>query len=155
MNDGNYVVFSGGETLLPRFAAAPRRTVSRPQPQSRRPRPRAREACPCRYRPRLRKPQTPCHQAFVKLGAQGCRALIDGAFHRAAAVPVSVVDTVGAGVAFVAGYISEWLSGCAPDQRLATATRAGAFACETAGGLGGYAVRHELGWLEAREPVQR
>ena len=47
----------------------------------------------------------------IKLGADGCVALIDGEFHDVAAVPVTAVDTVGAGDAFVAGYLAELLGG--------------------------------------------
>ncbi len=57
-------------------------------------------------------------QAIVKLGAQGCVASIDGVTLQAPAVPVDVVDTVGAGDAFVAGYLSALLEQAAPDARL-------------------------------------
>jgi hypothetical protein len=39
-----------------------------------------------------------------------------------------VVDTVGAGDAFAAGYLAEHLAGQPPEQRLLTATITGAFA---------------------------
>jgi NAD(P)-dependent dehydrogenase (short-subunit alcohol dehydrogenase family) len=42
-------------------------------------------------------------EVVVKRGAQGALSLVAGELHSAPAVPVDVVDTVGAGDAFVAG----------------------------------------------------
>jgi 2-dehydro-3-deoxygluconokinase len=53
-------------------------------------------------------------QAVIKLGADGALALIDGTVFRQPAFPVSVVDTVGAGDAFVAGYLAELMEGRGP-----------------------------------------
>ena len=50
-------------------------------------------------------------QVVIKLGAQGCVALVDGEEYRQDAVPVRAVDTVGAGDAFVGGYLAELLDG--------------------------------------------
>ena len=47
----------------------------------------------------------------VKLGALGALALSGDEAHRAPALPVAVVDPVGAGDAFVAGYLSEVVAG--------------------------------------------
>ncbi len=49
------------------------------------------------------------------------------------ALPVTVVDSIGAGDAFVSGYLSATLDNLAPDARLARATTSGAF-CVTAYG---------------------
>ena len=68
-------------------------------------------------------------QVVIKRGAAGSVALIDGELFEVPAVPVAAVDTVGAGDAFAAGYLAELIAGLAPAERLATATRAGAFAC--------------------------
>ncbi|MFP3462211.1 sugar kinase [Arthrobacter globiformis] len=94
-------------------------------------------------------------QAVIKLGADGALALVDGAFFRQAAVPVSVVDTVGAGDAFVAGYLAELMEGRGPEERLRTAAATGAFACLVPGDWEGFPRRHELALLEAKEPVSR
>lgn len=94
-------------------------------------------------------------QAVIKLGSEGCLAVIDGIVYRQAAVPVRVVDTVGAGDAFVGGYLAELLAGLSPQERLATAVRTGAFACLNAGDWEGFARRSELGLLDATEPVTR
>jgi sugar/nucleoside kinase (ribokinase family) len=49
------------------------------------------------------------------------------------ALPVTVVDSIGAGDAFVSGYLSATLDNLAPDARLTRATTSGAF-CVTAYG---------------------
>jgi 2-dehydro-3-deoxygluconokinase len=94
-------------------------------------------------------------QVIVKLGALGCYALVDGAEYEQAAVKVRVVDTVGAGDAFVAGYLAELVGGLSVEERLATAVTAGAFACLTLSDWEGLPRRSELGLLSASEPVTR
>lgn len=94
-------------------------------------------------------------QVVLKRGANGCTALIDGVEHSRAAVPVRVVDTVGAGDAFVGGYLSELLRGAGADQRLLTATQVGAFACLVPGDWEGMPRRSELRMLDASDPVSR
>jgi 2-dehydro-3-deoxygluconokinase len=94
-------------------------------------------------------------QAIVKRGAKGCTAVIDGVEYRQQAVPVDVVDTVGAGDAFVAGYLAELLGGVDPVGRLHTAVRTGAFACTAPGDWEGTARRSELAMLNAVEGVTR
>lgn len=94
-------------------------------------------------------------QAIIKLGAAGCVALVDAEKYHQAAIPIEPVDTVGAGDAFVAGYLSELLAGEAVPQRLLTAVRTGAFACLVPGDWEGMPYRSELPLLEASEPVIR
>lgn len=94
-------------------------------------------------------------QAVIKLGADGCHALIDGAVHALPAVPIRPVDTVGAGDAFVAGYLAELLAGHPAETRLATAVRTGAFACLGPGDWESYPRRDELGLLDGGDPVSR
>jgi 2-dehydro-3-deoxygluconokinase len=94
-------------------------------------------------------------QAVIKLGADGALALVNGSVFRQAAVPVSVLDTVGAGDAFVAGYLAELMEGRSPAERLRTAAATGAFACLVPGDWEGFPRRHELALLEAKEPVSR
>jgi 2-dehydro-3-deoxygluconokinase len=84
-------------------------------------------------------------QVIVKLGADGCLALIDGVRHDVPAVAVQVVDTVGAGDAFVAGYLAELLAGLDAEARLITAVTTGAFACTSPGDWEGYPRRAQLG----------
>lgn len=95
-------------------------------------------------------------EVVIKLGAEGALALIDGELHQVAAVPVPVVDTVGAGDAFVAGYLAERVRGLAPRARLQTAALAGAFACTNAGDWEGYPRRADLErGLGSGDPVSR
>jgi 2-dehydro-3-deoxygluconokinase len=68
-------------------------------------------------------------RAVVKLGSRGAVASIDGRFHRRPATPVRVVDPVGAGDAFVAGWLAATLSGADAAEALDRAADAGALAC--------------------------
>jgi 2-dehydro-3-deoxygluconokinase len=83
-------------------------------------------------------------QVIIKLGARGCAALIDGVAHERDALPITPVDTVGAGDAFVAGYLAEFVAGLDAATRLTTATAAGAFACLHLGDWEGLPTRPEL-----------
>jgi 2-dehydro-3-deoxygluconokinase len=94
-------------------------------------------------------------QAVIKLGAEGALALVNGQVFRQAAVAVAVVDTVGAGDAFVAGYLAELIGDRGPEDRLKTAAATGAFACLVPGDWEGFPRRSELRLLDAKEPVSR
>lgn len=94
-------------------------------------------------------------QVVIKLGADGCTALLDGGEYRQDAVPIHALDTVGAGDAFVAGYLAELMAGADPQARLETAVRTGAFACLTAGDWEGLPTRADLQTLGAADGVQR
>jgi 2-dehydro-3-deoxygluconokinase len=94
-------------------------------------------------------------QVLVTLGAEGCLARIDGMTLRVAAPVVPVVDSVGAGDAFVAGYLAELIGGAGASQRLATAVAAGAFAVTVPGDWEGLPGRDALALLEASETVIR
>lgn len=71
-------------------------------------------------------------EVVIKLGDRGAVSFADDQYFEVQAFPVVVEDTVGAGDAFVAGYLYERLRGAAPQDRLATAARAGAAACRSA-----------------------
>jgi 2-dehydro-3-deoxygluconokinase len=94
-------------------------------------------------------------EAVIKLGAQGAVAVVAGTEYIQAAVPVGVVDTVGAGDAFVAGYLADYLQDATVETRLKTATAVGAYACQVNGDWEGLPRRHELTALTATEPVSR
>jgi 2-dehydro-3-deoxygluconokinase len=94
-------------------------------------------------------------EVIIKDGARGCTALIDGVSLRAPALPVRVVDPVGAGDAFVAGYLAERLAGEPAEARLRTAIAAGAFAVTVPGDCEGLARRSELTMLSSDEDVAR
>ena len=94
-------------------------------------------------------------QAVIKLGANGALALVNGELYSQPAVPVEALDTVGAGDAFVAGYLAEFITGLDPAERLRTGAATGAFACLVPGDWEGAPRRHELTLLASKEPVNR
>lgn len=94
-------------------------------------------------------------QVLIKRGAHGCLARINGATLEQPAPAVSAVDTVGAGDAFVAGYLAELMAGADPPVRVRTAVAAGAFAVTVSGDWEGMPDRRALALLEATEPVIR
>lgn len=83
-------------------------------------------------------------ETIVKLGEKGAGAWSDDTWHLRDAVKVEVVDTVGAGDAFAAGYIVERLGGASIDSALALATRTGAAACAHPGDWEGAPYLHDL-----------
>lgn len=87
-------------------------------------------------------------QVVVKLGAQGARAYTRGGTVHVPARPVRPVDPVGAGDAFVAGYLSGLLDGLTVRERLALAVTTGAFVVATTGDWEGLPSRDELGLLD-------
>jgi 2-dehydro-3-deoxygluconokinase len=72
-------------------------------------------------------------EVVVKDGPRGAHAVLDGVAHHQPAVAVSVVDPVGAGDAFVAGYCAERLAGRPAAERLGTAAAAGGYAVTVPG----------------------
>ncbi|MGY4772307.1 sugar kinase [Kribbella sp. CWNU-51] len=74
---------------------------------------------------------TSVDHVIVTAGGKGAWAhSSDGTIHRPA-LPVTVVDSIGAGDAFVSGYLSATLDNLSPETRLDRATTSGAF-CVTA-----------------------
>jgi len=86
-------------------------------------------------------------EVIVKDGGRGCQALIEGEKYEVPAIPVTLVDPVGAGDAFVAGYLADRLAGEPPSTRLQTAIAAGAFAVTVPGDCEGAPTRAELSAL--------
>lgn len=87
-------------------------------------------------------------QVVVKRGADGATAYTaDGAEHLGAR-RVTPVDLIGAGDAFVAGYLSGLLDGLPVAERLARAVTTGAFVVATAGDWEGLPSRDELRLLD-------
>ncbi len=80
----------------------------------------------------------------VKLGALGAVGLVGDQAHRSPAQPITVVDAVGAGDAFVAGYLSELVSGGSVPDCLATGNALGAAVCQIPGDWEGLPTRDEL-----------
>ncbi|WP_318209301.1 sugar kinase [Streptomyces sp. SJL17-1] len=90
-------------------------------------------------------------QAVLKLGADGALAVADGELHVQPAVPVTAVDPVGAGDAFVSGYLAAVLDGAQVAERLRLAALSGAFAVSVPGDWEGLPRRAELGLLAAQD----
>ncbi|MCG5469897.1 sugar kinase [Micromonospora sp. LAH09] len=87
-------------------------------------------------------------EVVVKHGAGGATShSATGVVHRPART-VPVVDTVGAGDAFVAGLLSGWLDGADVPARLDRAVTTGAFAVATRGDWEGLPDRAELALLD-------
>jgi 2-dehydro-3-deoxygluconokinase len=94
-------------------------------------------------------------EVIVKMGALGSVAVADGAVHRQPAVPVPAVDTIGAGDAFVAGYLSELVRGAPVPKRLQRGAECGAFVCLTVGDWEGAARLEDIPLLHATEEATR
>jgi 2-dehydro-3-deoxygluconokinase len=80
----------------------------------------------------------------VKLGALGALALSDDEVHRAPARTITVVDPVGAGDAFVAGYLSELVANRIVPDCLRMGNALGAAVCGVRGDWEGLPTRDEL-----------
>ncbi len=70
----------------------------------------------------------------VTLGEQGCGVWVDGAFAEVAGIPVTVVDTVGAGDAFSAAFVHGLSLGWSPRKIGELANRVGALVASRPGG---------------------
>jgi len=72
-------------------------------------------------------------EVVIKRGSAGASALVDGARIDAPGFTVDVIDTVGAGDAFVAGYLAAYLAGHRVAERLEYANATGAIMCMSPG----------------------
>lgn len=88
-------------------------------------------------------------QLVITRGARGASVLLDGEVHHRPAVRVEVRDTIGAGDAFVAGYLSGVLDGLSAPQSLHRGIVTGAFSVATVGDWEGLPSRAELSLLDA------
>lgn len=88
-------------------------------------------------------------EVVVKRGAAGAGVHTADGRWETPAVPVTSIDTVGAGDAFTAGYLSALLDGEDVAGRLQRGALAGAFAVSTAGDWEGLPRRDELALLGA------
>ena len=79
----------------------------------------------------------------VKLGSAGAIAMTCEAHVRAPAIPVRVVDTVGAGDTFDAGFIYGYLQGWSLDRALRLGIACGSLSTQKSGGLEGQPTRDE------------
>lgn len=96
--------------------------------------------------------------AVVKRGARGAIAASRGGFlDDRDAYQVPVIDTVGAGDAFVAGWLAEMASGAEIQRCLDAALRCGALACTAVGDWEAAPTREQLGQIPGLndDPVSR
>ncbi|MEP6696178.1 MAG: sugar kinase [Pseudonocardiales bacterium] len=89
----------------------------------------------------------PSH-VVIKLGSRGAVALAEGRLEQSAAIQVRAVDPVGAGDAFVAGYLAGVLDGAPAAECLRLGCLAGAFAVTVPGDWEGLPSRAELDLLD-------
>jgi len=95
-------------------------------------------------------------EVIIKLGERGAYALVDGAVHEQEAFPVEVIDTVGAGDAFVGGYLAERLAGADLPARMATGAAAGACVCRGGGDWEMMPTRRDIAeFVSGGDPVIR
>jgi 2-dehydro-3-deoxygluconokinase len=83
-------------------------------------------------------------EVVLKLGAQGCLALLEGKQLSSPGFPARQLDPIGAGDAFAAGYLAASLWGSAPEDRLRSANAMGAFCVQNLGDYEGLPSRREL-----------
>lgn len=88
-------------------------------------------------------------QLVIKRGARGATVWHEEGCHHATAIPVAVLDTIGAGDAFTAGYLSGVLDGLPPDVALRRGTVTAAFAVAGVGDWEGLPTRGDLSLLDA------
>lgn len=86
-------------------------------------------------------------EIVIKRGDRGAIAVSPDSIATTRAYPVAVVDTVGAGDAFVGGYLSALAEGTSLTERLDRAARCGALQCTVLGDWEGTPHRHELDHL--------
>lgn len=95
-------------------------------------------------------------QVVIKRGADGALGFADGVRLEHPAVAVEAIDSVGAGDAFVAGYLCELLAGADLIQRLRTGAACGAIACTAPGDWEAAPDRAAIArLLDGGDPVQR
>lgn len=83
-------------------------------------------------------------ETVVKLGARGALAYVDGRAHRTDALRIGVVDVIGAGDSFVAGYLAARCHGLGVGERLRWGTVAAACTVASPGDWEGLPTRAEL-----------
>jgi sugar/nucleoside kinase (ribokinase family) len=80
----------------------------------------------------------------IKLGAEGALGMRRGEIARVPSIPVDVVDTVGAGDSFDAGFIYGYLQGWSLEKSLRAGTVCGALSTQKAGGTAAQATLDEM-----------
>lgn len=87
------------------------------------------------------------HEIVLRRGKEGSQALIDGRLFEQSAFTVAEVDPVGAGDAFVAGYLAGHLWELPSEERLRVANAMGSYSVMTLGDYEGLPSQEELRML--------
>lgn len=95
------------------------------------------------------------HEVVIKRGSAGATSVSSEGSWEEPAVSVTVVDPIGAGDAFCAGWISAWLEGASVAARMRRGVVCGSFAVSTYGDTAGLPRRSELGLLGAADTTVR
>ena len=93
-------------------------------------------------------------QVVVKRGGRGATAIVEDHRYQQPAISVAVVDTVGAGDAFVAGYLHHFIAGASAPARLLGAVKNAAFVCLSPGDWEGLPRPEDLDLLSDAEAVR-
>lgn len=88
--------------------------------------------------------------AVLKRGAQGYVASVDGEIFHDTAIPVPIADTVGAGDAFVAGFLAGVLDDMPASEALSLANYCGALVVAAVGDWEGLPTHAEIAEFRAR-----
>ena len=114
--------------------------------------PNEREACQLAGEPELNRAIATLTQLvpllIVKRGAHGVTAHTGTQSWNAPARPVQVVDAVGAGDSFNAGFLHAWTRGWPIEQSLAYGNLTGAWSTTASGGTSAFREKHSLRALE-------
>ncbi|WP_115279688.1 sugar kinase [Mycolicibacterium tokaiense] len=96
-------------------------------------------------------------QVVIKRGARGAVAARGSTVHTRDAHRITVADTVGAGDAFVAGWLAETARGAPPQACLEVASACGALACTSLGDWEAAPTREDVARLSdtGADPVSR
>jgi len=96
-------------------------------------------------------------QVIVKRGPEGAAVFTPDGATEALGFPIEPLDTVGAGDAFVAGYLSAWLEGLSAADALVRGNACGAMACLVPGDWEAAPTRRDLERFLAGggDPVRR
>lgn len=94
-------------------------------------------------------------EVVIKLAEDGALGVVDGTPATAPAAPVTCIDPVGAGDAFVAGYLSAVLDDLPAELRLARGNVCGGFAVSVSGDWEGLPRRDELDTFAGTDNVGR
>lgn len=89
-------------------------------------------------------------EVVIKRGSSGAHSYTSGSTFHAPALTVTAIDTVGAGDAFVAGYLTAKIRDLDPIDRLRLANKLGAFAVSSVGDWEGGPRTGELDELDDR-----